>query len=296
MSCDYLIIANPVSGRQTAPAAASRVRQLLEAAGAKVDLQLTTGKGDAFHRAIAAVKNGVKIVAGCGGDGTLHEIAAAIENSPTALGIIPHGRCNDFARALGFPKSAAPEQFAKILLEGRRRKVDLGAVGKKRFLTVATLGFDSDASRFVETRRLWVKGTPAYLWAVLAVLWRFRSPTVLLRGDFGAWEGRILLTATGNTSSYGGAMKITPNAKLDDGIFHVTLVEAVSKLTVLRVLPRVIKGTHLSHPRVRVLTTSWLEITTPEGPQWICADGESLCQTPCRLEIHPNALEIVAPS
>jgi diacylglycerol kinase (ATP) len=168
-------------------------------------------------------------------------------------------------------------------------------MGDKRFLTVATLGFDSEVSRFVETRKLWLKGTPAYLYGVVRVLMSFRSPLVRLKGDFGSREQRVLLTATGNAPSYGGAMFITPGAVLDDGVFQVCIVGEVSAFTVLRILPRVLKGTHITHPAVTLLNTSTLEIETPEGPQWVCADGETLGQTPCRLTVRPKALQVIVP-
>jgi diacylglycerol kinase (ATP) len=166
-------------------------------------------------------------------------------------------------------------------------------VGDRRFLTVATLGFDSEASRFVETRKLWVKGTLAYLYAVVSVLRAFRAPLVRLRGDFGAYEGRILLAATGNTPGYGGALRIAPDARLDDGLFRICLVEEVPRLTVLRMLPKVMKGTHGTHPKVRMFASRSIDIETPEGPQWVCADGETLCQTPCHFEVVPGALRVL---
>jgi diacylglycerol kinase (ATP) len=291
----FLIIANPVSGAQTAPHAAARVRELLRAAGRTVDLQLTTGRGDAFELAKRAAAQGTGAVVVCGGDGTLQEVATALEGTGIPLGIIPRGRCNDFAHALGLHRSVPPETLVNILLRGQTRAVDLGAVGGKRFLTVATLGFDSEASRYVETHKLWIKGTPAYLYAVVRVLINLRFPLVRLRGDFGVFEGRIVLAATGNSPSYGGAMRITPGALLDDGLFHITVVEQVSRLTVLRMLPQVIKGTHLTHPKVRVLVSKSIEIETPEGPVWVCADGESLLRTPCRFEVRPQALRVIAP-
>jgi diacylglycerol kinase (ATP) len=290
-----LIIANPVSGAQAAPQVAERVRQLLRAAGREAELVLTTAKGDAFRWARQAAEQGTGQVVVCGGDGTLQEAATALAGSGAALGIIPRGRCNDFAHALGLHRSDSPERLAEIILQGRTRAIDLGAVGDRRFLTVATLGFDSEASRFVETRKLWVRGTPAYLYAVVRVLMNFQFPLVRLRGDFGQFEGRILLAATGNSPSYGGAMRITPGARLDDGLFHITVVEAVPALTVLSMLPRVMKGTHLTHPKVRTLVSRSVEIETPGGPAWICADGESLVQTPCRFEVCPQVLRVIVP-
>lgn len=292
---DFVIIANPASGTQAAPWLATRAQELLQAAGKLVELRLTAAPGDARRFAAEAVAQGVPAVVGCGGDGTFQEIATALDGAPAALGLLPSGRCNDFARAVGLRASASPEELVRVLLAGRRRALDLGALGEKRFLTVATLGFDSEVSRFVETHRLWLKGTSAYLYGVLRVLMRFKAPMVRLQGDFGSYQGRVLLAATGNTPSYGGAMRITPGAKPDDGILQVCVVKEVSAFTVLRILPRVLKGTHVTHPAVTLLETRALEIETPEGPQWVCADGETLGQTPCRLEVKPKALQVIAP-
>ncbi|MCX8155104.1 MAG: diacylglycerol kinase family lipid kinase [Verrucomicrobiae bacterium] len=291
----YYLLVNPVSGNRSALETAQRVQQLLRETGHAAELETTTSRGDAERRARAAVAAGCDAVVVCGGDGTLQEAATALAGTPVPLGILPRGRCNDFARALGLIRHDAPERLAQIIMAGRTRAVDLGCVGARVFLTVATLGFDSEASRFVETRRLWLRGTAAYLYAVLRVLSYYNFPVVRLRGDFGQYEGRILLVATANSPSYGGAMMIAPGAVPDDGRFHLTLVEQVSRLTVVRMLPRVMQGTHLTHPRVRVLTSSWVEYETPSAPLWVCADGESLCQTPCRFEVRPQALRVLTP-
>lgn len=293
MPHDFVIIANPTSGRRAAPEMAARVCALLQAGGRAARLRLTTARGDANVFAAEAAAQGVPVVVGCGGDGTLQEIAAALEGTPAALGILPRGRCNDFAHALGLNKTDTAESLAEMLLAGKRRAVDLGAMGSKRFLTVATLGFDSDVSRFVETRKMWLKGTPAYLYGVARILISYRAPLVRMTGDFGVREGRVLLAATGNTPCYGGALQIAPAATMDDGLFHLCVVDDVSKFTVLRILPRVLKGTHIDHPAVTTLTTSFLELETPEGANWVCADGESMGQTPCRLEMRAKALWVV---
>jgi diacylglycerol kinase (ATP) len=292
---DHLIIANPASGSQAAPRLATQVKEQLEAAGKQVQLRVTTGRGAARDWAAEAVAQGVPVVVGCGGDGTLQEIATALDGTDTALGILPGGRCNDFAHALGLHKSDTAESLTRVLLAGRRRAVDLGVMGEKRFLTVATLGFDSEVSRFVETRKLWLKGTPAYLYGVLRVLLRFRAPSVRLTGDFGVHESRVLLAATANTASYGGAMHIAPGAALDDSLFQICAVRDISAFTVIRMLPRVLKGTHTDHPAVTMLTTRAVAIETPDGPEWVCADGESLGQTPCKLEVRPRALQVICP-
>src|SRR5579862_8088633 len=260
---DFLVIANPTSGSRAAPAMATRAAELLRQKGHSAELKVTGARGDAKRWAADAAAAGVRHVVACGGDGTLQEVAAALEGSTTILGILPGGRCNDFAHALGISKKDSIEKLVGILTSGSPRAIDLGAMGDKRFLTVATLGFDSEVSRFVETNKMWLKGTPSYLYSALRVLRTYQFPLVRLKGDFGTIEGRLLLAATANSSSYGGAMKIAPEAKVDDGLFHLCVVDKVSKLTVLRILPRVLSGTHTHHPAVRIVTTKFVEIETP---------------------------------
>jgi diacylglycerol kinase (ATP) len=295
LAADFVIIANPTSGRSQAHELARQVQGILQKKGHTCDVNLTSAAGDARKLASAAAESGVKTIVGCGGDGTLQEIAGALEGSSSAFGILPRGRCNDFAFALGITKQDSPERLAEILSANRRRAIDIGAMGGKRFLTVATMGFDSEASRFVETRKLLLKGTAAYMYAVLRLLVSYKCPQVRLKGEFGTIEGRVLLAATANASCYGGAMQIAPGAKLDDGLFQICVVKEVSRLTIMRILPRVLKGTHIHHPAVTLLSSSWIEIETPEKSLWICADGESMCQTPCRLEVRPKALQVIVP-
>jgi len=296
MPADFILIANPTSGHQRAPHVATRVTEILKAKGASAELRLTAARGDAQRIAAEAASQGARVIVGCGGDGTLQEIAMALEGGSAAMGVVPSGRCNDFAAAIGLSRHDSPERLADVLLNGTKRAIDIGAMGSARFLTVATLGFDSEVSRFVETRKLWLKGTPAYLYALMRVLIGFQGPLVKLKGDFGEFEGRVLLAATGNTACYGGAMQIVPGALLDDGLFNMCVVDNVSRTTVLRVLPRVMKGTHLTHPAVRSMHTRSVEIETPGQRVWVCADGESLGQTPCRFDIKPGALQVMCPA
>ena len=295
MATDFVIVANPVSGSHAAPELATRAQELLQRAGKTVRLRVTQARGHAGELAAQAAAEDAGAVVGCGGDGTLQEIAGALDGSQTALGILPRGRCNDFAFAVGLGKQDAPEKLVQALLNGRRQATDLGAMGPKRFLTVATLGFDSEVSRFVETRKLWLKGTPAYVYGIARTLISFRSPLVRLKWDDGELEARLLLAATGNAPCYGGAMRIAPGAQMHDGKFQLCVVRAVSRLTVLRIFPRVMKGTHVSHPAVSLVDARSVEISTPERPVWICADGESLGQTPCKLEVRPGALQVLVP-
>lgn len=299
------VIANPVSGGRRASRAAEEIACGLRKRGAAVELRTTDAPGTARRLATEAVRDEVPVVVGCGGDGTMQELAEALRGASTALAVFPGGRCNDLALALG---QSVPGRRRRRFIERlcaavtaekpAVRQVDLGLFrpreGPERvFCTVATLGFDTAVSRFVEQRRLPVKGTLAYIYGVLRLLPGFRFPMVKLRGGFGESDGRVLLVATGNTACYGGAMQIVPPAVPDDGRFHLCVVKQVPRWTVLSFLPRVLRGSHLGHPAVTTLTTAEFSIETPDGEEWVCADGETLGKTPCTLTTLPGALRVV---
>ena len=307
MALDYLIIANPTSGHRKAPSLAADVNEILKNKGHSSDLALTEGPGDATTKARKAAEDGVKVVVACGGDGTLQEISGALIGSSSLLGILPRGRCNDLAKALGITKADSAGDLADILCGEHTTRLDLGQLkpmGKppggdaavagngRCFCTVATLGLDSRVSRFVEQRKLPIKGTAAYVYAMLRVLMGFKPISVRIKGDFGSFEGRLVLAATGNTAFYGGAMQIAPGAVPTDGVFDLCLVTEIPKLSILRIMPKLFRGTHVSHPAVHMMRSTYIDVETPGGPEWICADGESIGQTPARIEVKAGVLEV----
>ncbi len=291
---DIFIVANPIAGTQNAPRIALDVLNYLRKNGANAELVLSQKPKDAI-RIANQIENPQSAIVACGGDGTVQEIISGLKNSDTPIGIIPSGRCNDFARAIGFHNLRSPSQLAEILLSGKTKVFDCGEVNGKKFLTVATLGFDSEASRFVENHKLILKGTAAYLYAIIKVLLSYKPIEIKLKSDDDAFEGKILLCASANTPFYGGAMKIAPQALPDDGFLHICIVNNVSPITVIRMLMRVFKGTHITHPAVKTLKTKAVEIKTTGSTHWICADGESLTQTPVKISIIPKSIKIICP-
>jgi diacylglycerol kinase (ATP) len=127
------------------------------------------------------------------------------------------------------------------------------------------------------------------------VLISYKPIEIKLKSDDDAFEGKILLCASANTPFYGGAMKIAPQALPDDGFLHICIVNNVSPITVIRMLMRVFKGTHITHPAVKTLKTKAVEIKTTRSTHWICADGESLTQTPVKISIIPKSIKIICP-
>lgn len=298
MSLEFLVIANPASGQRRGPELARLAVEGLRAAGRTAELFLTEGPGGAGVRARHALDEGVATIVGCGGDGTLQELADAVAATPVRLGILPGGRCNDLARALGLHRKDPLEKLLAPLLSDAFRRIDVARYSPldgrppKRFCTVATLGFDTAVTEFVRAHRFPVRGSAEYVYGVLRVLLSFRPPVVRLTGDFGTFEGPITLAATANSAYYGGAMRIAPDARVDDGQLDLCVVDALPRETIVRVLPLVFSGRHTEHSSVRMLRTRKVEIEVLEGSPNLCADGEILGSAPAYLECEAGALKV----
>ncbi|MBI3961383.1 MAG: diacylglycerol kinase family lipid kinase [Deinococcus sp.] len=289
---EMLIIANPVSSGGRGQAVGSEVARRLAQRGVQADLVFTTAPGDGRRLAAQALAEGCRRITVCGGDGTVHEVAGALATSPAALGIAPCGRGNDLARVLGIPQDL--ESVITTLVEGTKRRIDLGKIGERYFCTVACMGFDSEAAHLAHQGVVPFSGTAAYICAMLMTLFRYRSPMVQLEGDFGTLAGPILLAAAGNTTTYGGGMKITPQALWDDGLLDICMVRDIPKPTVLWYFPRIFSGTHLALPFVETRRTRQLHIQTSR-PMWIYADGEPVCRTPVTITVAQQALTVLCP-
>ena len=296
MSDHWPIIANPVSGRGRARRTGERVADLLRERGVNAHLMMSGAPGDCERLAREALARGARQVAACGGDGTVHEVVNGLANSDAVLGVVPCGRGNDLARALGL--SSDVEDVVNTLVHGVDRAIDLGKVGDRFFATVASLGFDTVVAQRMRnqgagflTRALEVGGTVSYGLTVLRTLFGYRSPIVRLRGDFGVFEGRILLAATANAPFYGSGIKIAPDAIVDDGVLDVCIVADVSRWTVLRMFLRAYSGAHVGHSAVRVVQTRTLQIESDDS-LWIFADGEPMCEVPAMIEVVPGALKV----
>ena len=296
---NILIITNPASNHGRGARAAGLAAAQLRARGAEPEIRETEASGDAERIATEAIADrgeSLRCIVACGGDGTIQEVAGALAKakteSPPPLGLIPAGRCNDFAHALGVPKD--PTRAADLLIEGTAKPFDLGRVNDRYFCTVATIGIDSEVSSYVDGMRGPLKGTIAYLYGALCVLRRYQAKPVRIKGDFGQIEQPIFLASSGNTRLYGGSIPIAPDADPTDGLLDLCVIDAVSKLRALALIPAVLAARHRNRRGVRIIQTKRFTIDATD-PLEIWADGERIAQTPATIEAMPAALRVVVP-
>lgn len=220
----------------------------------------------------------------------------AVAGTRTPFGLVAAGTGNDFARALGLPMgdpAAAGRLIAESLGTGRLRDVDLGRVNGTWFGTVLASGFDSRVNDRGNRMRLPV-GRFKYDVAMLAELAAFRPfPYRVTLDDGETREIEATLVAVGNGSSYGGGMRICPGAALDDGLFDITVVGDCTRATLLKIFPRVYRGTHVDHPVVSVFRAARVELLAEGITAY--ADGEPLGPLPLTAECIPAAVRVALP-
>ncbi len=300
---DILIVVNPISGKGRGCRTAEAVASRLIDGGLSAVIRHTTSSGDAEQVARQACLDSAqrpRCIVACGGDGTMQEVANALapfheelgEACP-AMGLAPAGRCNDFARVLGI--ASDPDFIADVLAHGEPRAVDLGRVNGRYFCTVATIGVDADISSYVDAMRMPLRGTVAYIYGTLCVLRRYRGRKLRIEGDFGVIEQQVFVASSANTSSYGGAIKIAPDAVPDDGQLDLCLIDDISRLRSLAMFPRVLFGRHCGQREVRFLRSKRMSVESDRCAE-LWADGERIGQTPATIEVAPAAVRIMLPA
>lgn len=283
------LISNPTAGRGRGRQATTEIAQAINHLGRQVELYITTGPREVERLAGNLARAGAETIVVCGGDGTLQKAVRGLAGSETRLVIAPGGRGNDFYQSLGLPGEV--DRVAQLALGWESRTIDLGLVGPHYFCTVAAFGFDAHVSRISLDLKIPLGGQAAYLYSILRGLIQYKPLEVKLTWEDGSYQGPVFMVSSGNTDSYGGRIKITPQARADDGKLDVCIVAPVNRRRALRLLPVAVKGEHEGQPEVIFIRTSWLSIET-EKPSEIWADGDPVATTPQTLTIEPAALKV----
>jgi YegS/Rv2252/BmrU family lipid kinase len=285
-----LWIVNPTSGRGRGRRVAERLPKLLAERGMAGDVVQTSGPGEAVSLAKAAARPGGRIFA-VGGDGTVHEVVNGLAGTGATFGLVPVGSGNDFARALGIP--ATIEGALEIIGRGRTARIDLGRFDDRWFANSVGVGFEAQVT--IESRSIRrLRGFAIYVAALAKAMLRLRCPDLRIRTDDATFEGRRLLVSVGNGPRVGGGFLLTPDARLDDGWLDVCIAEAMGRLSVLRILPGSLDGTHVRHAEITMTRTRRLVIESSEGFPFH-ADGEVVdaCRRRLEISIVPGALEVI---
>jgi len=293
MTLKVKCLINPVAGDGKACKAWFRLLAPLSQGFPGLEYEFTQYKGHAAELAKNAAESKTDLVVAFGGDGTFHEVINGLSRSETALAMVPAGSGNDFARTLRLPSTYSG--LAETILDPVIQSIDLGIVNGRYFLNMAGLGFDAEVARRVHGRS--VTGTPAYLSAIIETIFKYRPLRAEIAIDDTLSTEQITLIAVGNGRYVGGGVHMLPQAHIDDGLLDVCILGETTKSDMLKTLPAVYLGRHLSHPKCRYLKTKELLINPicENRPVYAQLDGEEYLDFPLKFGIAPQALKIVVP-
>ena len=299
----FTFLVNPASGGGAAPQAVVPVAAKLREGGATVDVTYSPGPKAMGALVAAAVDKG-DVVVSVGGDGMLSSLAGLVAKAKGTLAVVPAGRGNDFARMLGLPED--PTELATLLLEKEVRQVDLvqltlpGGAEPRIVAGSVYCGIDARAGEIVDKAH-WLPSKLQYPYAALRAMAAYKPGRFIVSvdGDERRFEASNVVVA--NSAYYGKGMKIAPAAKVDDGLLDVVVIEAASKLSLMKSLPKVYDGQHIHLDAVTVLTGTRVELRADASrPVPIGGDGEPLGSVPPQsgqpavVELLPGALSVIA--
>lgn len=295
------LIYNPTAGPRDVRRALGKVRSLLRRRGWAVEIKLTKKPGDAGTLASAAAQAGCDVVIVAGGDGTVSEAVNGLVGTQTALGVLPVGTGNLWAKQLGVPTYTLANplrlrEAATGLAEGAIRLVDVGRVGDRHFLCWAGIGIDAQVTAEMEPRDRFTKRLGILPYAVATVLVARDFPGVRTRITFdgGFVRGRTLLVLVSNIQEYAGLINMAREARMDDGLLDVFMFKGLGFPYVLRHALKMLSNRHLQDPRVVHCQARHIEVWT-EYAVPVQTDGDPAGTTPITLEVVPHALRVLVP-
>lgn len=278
-----------------------QISELLKDAGLSFDHDFTEGVGHGIELAREAVAKGYELVIAVGGDGTVNEVVNGLVDEGgkgrATLGIISMGVGSDAVRSLGIPRDYA--EACRLFSNFKRVTIDLGAVeymrGNERvrrlFVNTAGLGFDAAVIEGTKRRLKIIRGTVPYVVGLMTTLVTYRNKEAALSIDGVRQDERIFFVVVNNGRYFGGGMKIAPDADPCDGLLDVVIAGDAGKIEVLWFLPRVYRGTHVTHPKVRMYQAKSIEVNSSQR-LLLQADGELLGEAPASFSVLPAALTV----
>jgi diacylglycerol kinase (ATP) len=282
-----LFIVNPIAGRKKSLEIWNNIKPHIKS---PFDYVLTKGPGDATKIAADAKNQGYTRVVAVGGDGTVCEVVNGIIGTDIELGIIPAGTGNDFVKTLKIPQ--LPIEALAVIENGYIGTVDVGKHENGYFINVAGVGFDAEVVNTTNVDLKFLTGSFAYITSVVWNLIRYCPREARIEIDGEVYRRKLWLVAVANGQYFGGGMKISPDAVVDDGLFDICMVNDMSRLEILKFLPRVFSGGHKNHRAFEVLRGKQvkIEFSTPTMTQ---ADGEVLGHDSAYFSIIPKALKVI---
>ncbi|HEX2176320.1 MAG TPA: diacylglycerol kinase [Nocardioidaceae bacterium] len=290
MTSEIALLINPAAGRGRGARAGRVAAAALRERGHRVRELAGHDGEEAADLAAAALEQEPDGLVVVGGDGMVHLAIQQMAGTTVPLGVVPAGTGNDVARYLGVPRRD-PAAAAAVVSDGHIRKMDLARAGSTYYATVLASGFDGQVNERANAMS-WPRGQMRYNVAVAAEMRTFEPVRFSLELDGARRDLEAMLVAVGNGPSYGGGLRMCEGAELDDGYLDVVVIKPVSKVELVKVFPRLFKGTHVTHPQYEHHRVTRVSLAAPGISAY--ADGERLGLLPMTVEVAPRALTVFA--
>jgi YegS/Rv2252/BmrU family lipid kinase len=289
-----IFIVNPIAGKGHALKMVPEIESVMgRLEKIEYSIQYTEKPGHATEIARHAAEQGADIVFAVGGDGTVNEVANGLISTNTALAVLPGGSGNDFMRSIGI--SGDIENIITGAVNGTRKLIDVGLINGRYFINISSVGFDAEVVLATQqAKKLFLSGSAAYVAGLITTILTKRPSEVRIILDGKELKERILLIAVANGKYYGGGMKAAPDAVLDDGLFDICLIRAMSKPKMLVLFPQFMKGKHEKFKEVSFYRSRNVYVESVE-PISVNVDGEVFRDTKVRFELVKGGLAVAVP-
>ncbi|MFX1286412.1 MAG: diacylglycerol/lipid kinase family protein [Promethearchaeota archaeon] len=297
---EYFLIVNPVAGGgRVEKLWNEQIKPLVDKYGIGYDFEFTTRSQHAIKIAQTRVNEGYGIICSIGGDGTANEVLNGVlkAKKPGVFSAIPVGTGDDIPTVYGIPEGDL-EAAVQCLAEGQNKAFDVGycETADRYFAGVASMGFDAEVADRTNKGSKRLSGTKNYQIALLKTILKFKPYDLVIRCDEKPpIEGQRMLLAIGNGKRYGGGMHICPNAKITDGTFALTTLCKISRITLLRVFPKVYNGEHINHKSVETFKGTTIYVDSPKKKCLYQVDGEIMGYLPETFVTKSNTLTVRVP-
>ena len=287
----WLLVVNSKAGKGRASKLAGKFEVLLKSNNLPYEIINKATYEETFSEYRLSIASGKfeKVVA-IGGDGLVNLCLQEVAEQNIGLSVIPAGTGNDFARAVGSHKKSVNEIF-NVVSSQDPTTIDLGlitgAFGKRWYVQVLSTGFDALVNNLAN-RINWPRGQMKYTFATLLTLARFKPIPYELIIDGKQFKQDFMLLSVANGETYGGGMRICPDASNSDGIFDILLVHPVSKIVLLSIFPKVFTGKHVPHPKIDIIRGKKVQLSADASA---FADGEFVSKLPIEITNVKNALK-----
>jgi diacylglycerol kinase (ATP) len=287
-----IILLNPTAKRGQARRLLERALKVFRRQNVQFEVRESQSSQNLLELARGARKEKPDLIVSAGGDGTHHYVINGLFKSEVPLGLLPMGTGNDIAKGVGMPMDV--QAAAKALLSGQVREIDLAQTEGAVYACIAGVGFDSTVTRYANEHARWLSGSLAYTWSLLRCLPDYGPKQLEIIADGESFSQDVVFAVVGNNVSYGGGIRLAPRAKLDDGLLDICIIPYMSRLELLRWVPRAYRGEHLQHPRIQYLQSRKITLRA-SSPTELFGDGEFLQELPATIEALPRALRVIAP-